>query len=89
MAKSETRSGAVRRFPGPRSLFRGKVRQRKSLTLTPKGHDALASAVARTLASEADTIEVLLHQFGPLLTRDIAEGIAEKINRSVSERMPA
>ena len=50
------------RLTGPKSYFRGKVARSVSLMLTPQGHAALASALARTGLSRSDYIELLIRR---------------------------
>jgi antitoxin component of RelBE/YafQ-DinJ toxin-antitoxin module len=52
-----------KRAPGPHSLFRGKVRQPVSVTLTKRHHAKLKAAMARLNLSRSDTIGLLIECF--------------------------
>jgi hypothetical protein len=49
-----------RLMPGPASLFRGKVRQPVSVTLTKRHHAKLKAAMERLALSRSDVIGLLI-----------------------------
>lgn len=54
-----------RGMPGPKAMFRGKMRRPHQVTLTPEGAAALADGLDETRLSEADYIELLLRVARP------------------------
>lgn len=51
---------AKRALPGPNSLFRNKIRQPVSITLTRRHHQKLASAMSRLNLSRSDVVGLLV-----------------------------
>jgi len=57
----------TKQMSGPKSLFRGKIRQPISVLLTRDGHRRLAEHTKRTSLSRADLMEALLTEYGHLV----------------------
>lgn len=60
----------LNKVKGPFAMFRRKVRQPTSITLTPPAHVMLSRAKDRTGLSKADIIEALIRQHADSLTRE-------------------
>lgn len=54
--------------PGPRSLFRGKVRAPVSITLTRQHHTKVRKAMRRLGLTRADTIALLIDRYADVVT---------------------
>ena len=55
-------------MPGPRSLFRGKVRAPVTLTLTREHHDKINVAVNRLGLTRSDVIALLIEKYADTIT---------------------
>ena len=66
------RNAKIRRTtrPGPRALFRGKIRAPVSITLTPDHHMMVNAATVRLDLSRADLIGLLVEKYASTVTTD-------------------
>jgi len=62
--------------PGPRSLFRGKVRRPVSVTLTPEQHRKVTKAMGRLGLTRADLIGVLIDKHADTVKKEPADAYA-------------
>ena len=61
MPRASTRT--VEKIPGPVSLFRHKLRQPVTMTLTPRHHTMIKRAMKRTGLTRADVVALLIERF--------------------------
>jgi len=59
--------------PGPPSLFRGKLRQPVSVTLTPQHHRKVAKAMRRLRLTRSDLIALLIDKHADTVTKEYAD----------------
>ncbi len=69
-------ASATKRRPGPRSLFRGKVRKPVSVTLTPEHHRKVTKAMRRLGLTRADLIALLIDKHADTVKKEQPDAYA-------------
>lgn len=68
---------AMRRRPGPQSLFRDKIRAPVSITLTAAHHLKVRRAMRRVGLTRADVLGLLIHLHADALSQEDVRRVAD------------
>ena len=77
----------LRKLPGPKALFRGKVRAPVSLTLTPEHHRKVKERSEKLKITRADLIGQLIERYADVVTLEPAAAVDAPDLRRGYERL--